>query len=728
MSRLLYRIGRAAAARPWRVIGGWLAVLAIALTLSMTLGADTRDDYRVAGSPAQTGADFLDSHFAGSFGADARVVLHTGTGALQSADVEALRGRLAALPHVTVVEPAQMSADSDTALIGVRYDVPVTSFQGSEAVDALWSAAKPLQDSGFEVALGGEVPENFSPPGGTAELVGIVIALVILVIAFGSVLAAGLPLAVALVGLGIGTSLITLLAAVTDVSNTAPTVATMVGIGVGIDYALLLVTRFVEGLRRGLAVTDAAARANATAGVSVLFAGTTVLVSLLGLRLADLPAYTSMGVATLLVVTAVMATSVTLVPALCGLVGTRALRKSERALLTGSGVFAEGTQTRLTRPTMTARWAQRIGRRPWPWALAALSLLILLAAPVLGMRTWPQDAGSRPAANTTRVAYDLLAQEFGPGANGPFVVAVDLERVPAAELPGLLTRIRADAGVAGVTPPAINRAGDAAVIAVQPTTGPQDGATTVLLQRLRADLPDGVMITGLTPALADIADRLSDRLWVVIAFVVGISILLLAAVFRSVVIPLKAAALNLLSVAAAYGVMVVVFQWGWGAELLGLPHAGPISSWVPILMFAILFGLSMDYQVFLLSRIREDYLATGDPHGSVVRGLSSTGRVITSAAAIMVAVFIGFGLDADPTVKMMGVGMAVAVLIDATVVRLVLVPATMTLLGSANWWLPAWLDRMLPKLDVDGHDPAGAAQELGAEPRIPATAGAGNSS
>ncbi len=500
MSRLLYRIGRAAAARPWRVIGGWLAVLAIALTLSMTLGAETRDDYRVAGSPAQAGADFLDTHFAGSYGADARVVLHADAGVLQNSDVDALRGRLATLPRVTVVEPARLSADSDTALIGVRYDVPVTSFKGSEAVDALWSAAKPLQDSGFEVALGGQVPENFSPPGGTAELVGIVIALVILVIAFGSVFAAGLPLAVALVGLGIGTSLIALLAAVTEVSNTAPTVATMVGIGVGIDYALLLVTRYVEGLRRRLPVTEAAARANATAGVSVLFAGTTVLVSLLGLRLADLPAYTSMGVATLLVVTAVMATSVTLVPALCGLVGTRALRKSERALLTRSGVpTVEGTQANVTRPTVTARWAQRIGRRPWPWALAALSLLILLAAPVLGMRTWPQDAGSRPEANTTRVAYDLLAAEFGPGANGPFVVAVDLDRVPAAQLPGLLTQIGDDAGVAGVTPPVVNQAGDAAVMVVQPTTGPQDEGTTTLLQRLRADIPDGVMITGLTP-------------------------------------------------------------------------------------------------------------------------------------------------------------------------------------------------------------------------------------
>ncbi len=722
MSGLLYRIGRAAAARPWRVIGGWLAVLAIALTLSMTLGGEPRDDYRVAGSPAQAGSDFLDANFEGAFGADARVLVHSDTGALRTSDIEALRDRLTTLPHVTVVEPTRLSADADTALVGVRYDVPVTSFRGSEAVDALTSATQPLQDSGYQVGLGGQVPENFAPPGGVAELAGIVVALIILVIAFGSVIAAGLPLAVALVGLGIGTSLIALLAAVTEVSTTAPTVATMVGIGVGIDYALLLVTRYVEGLRRGLPVTEAAARANATAGVSVLFAGITVLVSLLGLRLADLPSYTSMGVATLLVVVSVMATSVTLVPALCGLVGTRALRRSERRRLTSSGaLLPEAADAHPAASTVTARWAERIGRRPWPWALAALSLLILLAAPVLGLRTWPQDAGSRPESNTTRVAYDLVAEEFGPGANGPFVLAVDLGRVPAAELPALMTQISADPGVAGVTPPVINQAGTGAVLVVQPTTGPQDVATTVLLQRLRSELPDGVMITGLTPTLADIAERLAERLWVVIAFVVGVSVLLMAAVFRSVVVPLKAAVLNLLSVAAAYGVMVVVFQWGWGAELLGLPHAGPVSSWVPILMFAILFGLSMDYQVFLLSRIREDYLATGDPRRSVVRGLASTGRVITSAAAIMVAVFIGFALDADPTVKMMGVGMAVAVLIDATVVRMVLVPAMMTLLGRANWWLPSWLDRILPRLDVDGHEPPTPEP---AHQRVPAAAGA----
>ena len=716
MSTLLYRLGGWTAAHPWRTIAAWFAALAIAVGLSMTVGGSTHDDYRVPGSPAQAGADFLADHFDNAFGAGARVVVHTDDGVLQQDQLAALSGRLGALEHVTLVEPPRMSPDGDTALISVHYGVPVTTFEGSEGVDALRSAAAELQQSGVQVELGGEVPENFAPPSGTAELIGIAVALMILIFAFGSVIAAGLPLAVALVGLGIGSSLITILAAVTDVSNTAPTIASMVGIGVGIDYALLLVTRYVDGLRAGQTVRESAARANGTAGVSVVFAGTTVLVSLFGLRLAGLAVYSSVGMATALVVGTVMLTSVTLVPALCGLAGTRVLRRRERraAAVSVSGSNGPaGTHPEAAGPagthrlesTLTARWAERIGRRPWPWALAALGVLLLLAAPVLGMRTWPQDAGSGPESKTTRVAYDLVAAEYGPGANGPFLLAVDLNRLPAQQLTSLTAGLSAEPGVVSVSPPTVNPAGDAALIVLQPATGPQDEETVALLDRLRAELPDSVLVTGLTPAFADISERLAERLWVVIAFVVGLSLLLMTAVFRSVVVATKAAVLNLLSVAAAYGVMVVVFQWGWGAELLGLPHAVPVSSWVPILMFTILFGLSMDYQVFLLSRIREDYLRTGQPRRSVIRGLAATGRVITCAAAIMVAVFIGFALDADPTVKMMGVGMATAVLIDATIVRMVLVPATMSLLGTANWWLPSWLDRILPRLDVDGQLP-----------------------
>ncbi|MEV4515099.1 MMPL family transporter [Dactylosporangium sp. NPDC049525] len=701
MSRLLGRLGGAAAAHPWRTIGAWLIVLVAFTTLSAGFGGTPHDDYNVPGTESQAGTEFLRAHLPAMSGADARVVVH-GKAAVDPAALEQLRGRLAAMPSAGDVSPPRMSADGDTALIAVRYTIPVTDFEGTAGMDALRAAAEPLVREGLQVEFGGQVAENLSAPSGTAEAVGIVVALLILVFALGSVVAAGLPLIVAIAGLGVATAVIALLETVTDISGTAPTIATMVGLGVGIDYALLLVARHVEGLRAGLAPREAAAAANATAGSSVIVAGLTVLVSLFGLKLSTLPVYSSFGYATFAAVGAVMIASVTLVPALCGLAGRRvlprAVRKAAATTATAAGPVA--------RPGWTARWAALVGRRPVVAALASLLVLAALAAPVLGMRTWPQDAGSQPASNTIRQAYDLTSAEFGPGANGPLVIAVDTAKVP--DVDGLVATLRAEPGVALVAPAA--RTGDAAVILVEPATGPQDERTTALLDHLRADvLPDGALVTGLVAVFADISDRLAERLWVVVAFVVALSLLLLTVLFRAPVVAVKAAVMNLLSVAAAYGVMTAVFQTDAGARAVGLPHAVPVSSWVPILLFTVLFGLSMDYEVFLLSRVREDWLETGDAQGSVVRGLASTGRVISGAAAIMVAVFIGFALDPDVTVKMTGVGMAAAVLIDATLVRLVLVPATMSLLGRANWWLPGWLDRLLPHVKVE---PEGERREL----------------
>ncbi|WP_327008610.1 MMPL family transporter [Dactylosporangium sp. NBC_01737] len=707
MSRLLGRLGGAAAAHPWRTIGAWLIVLVAFTTLSAGFGGTPHDDYNVPGTESQAGTEFLRAHLPAMSGADARVVVH-GKGPVDPATLEGLRGRLAAMPSAGDVSPPRMSADGDTALIAVRYTIPVTDFQGTAGMDALRAAAEPLVGAGLQVEFGGQVAENISAPSGTAEAVGIVAALLILVFALGSVVAAGLPLIVAIAGLGVATAVIALLETVTDISGTAPTIATMVGLGVGIDYALLLVARHVEGLRAGLAPREAAAAANATAGSSVIVAGLTVLVSLFGLKLSTLPVYSSFGYATFAAVGAVMVASVTLVPALCGLAGRRvlprAIRKAAPAdtatpagLRTSAGAAAAPVAV-VGRPGWTARWAALVGRRPVVAALASLLVLAALAAPVLGMRTWPQDAGSQPTSNTTRQAYDLTSAEFGPGANGPLVIAVDTAKV--SDVDGLVAALRAQPGVALVVPAA--RTGDAAVILVEPETGPQDERTTALLDHLRADvLPDGALVTGLVAVFADISDRLAERLWVVVAFVVALSLLLLTVLFRAPVVAVKAAVMNLLSVAAAYGVMTAVFQTDAGARAVGLPHAVPVSSWVPILLFTVLFGLSMDYEVFLLSRVREDWLATGDAQGSVVRGLSATGRVISGAAAIMVAVFVGFALDPDVTVKMTGVGMAAAVLIDATLVRLVLVPATMSLLGKANWWLPAWLDRLLPHVKVE---------------------------
>ncbi|MET7423120.1 MMPL family transporter [Dactylosporangium sp. NPDC005555] len=702
MSRLLGRLGGAAAAHPWRTIGAWLIVLVAFTTLSAGFGGTPHDDYNVPGTESQAGTEFLREHLPAMSGADARVVVH-GKGPVDPATLDRLRARLAAMPSAGDVSQPRMSADGDTALIAVRYTIPVTDFVGTAGMDALRTAAEPLVREGLQVEFGGQVAENISAPSGTAEAVGIVVALLILVLALGSVVAAGLPLIVAIAGLGVASAVIALLAAVTDISGTAPTIATMVGLGVGIDYALLLVARHVEGLRAGLTPREAAAAANATAGSSVIVAGLTVLVSLFGLKLATLPVYSSYGYATFAAVGAVMLASITLVPALCGLAGHRVLPRAVRKhAATAGSAAATGTAgpngTATAQPGWTARWAVLVGRRPVLAALASLLVLAALSAPVLGMRTWPQDAGSQPTSNTARQAYDLTSAEFGPGANGPLVIAVDPTKV--SDVDGLVAALRAVPGVALVVPAA--RTGDVAVILVEPSTGPQDERTTELLDRLRADvLPDGALVTGLVAVFADISDRLAERLWIVVAFVVALSLLLLTVLFRAPVVAVKAAVMNLLSVAAAYGVMTAVFQTDAGARAVGLPHAAPVSTWVPILLFTVLFGLSMDYEVFLLSRVREDWLATGDAQGSVVRGLSATGRVISSAAAIMVAVFVGFALDPDVTVKMTGVGMAAAVLIDATLVRLVLVPATMSLLGRANWWLPAWLDRLLPHVKVE---------------------------
>jgi RND superfamily putative drug exporter len=507
------------------------------------------------------------------------------------------------------------------------------------------------------------------------------------VIAFGSVVAAGLPIAVAVGGLVAGSSGVMLLAGTMDVSASAPTIATMVGLGVGIDYALLIVTRHVGRLRAGDTPVEAAARATATAGRSVVGAGLTVLVSLMGLRLAGLPTYDAFGFATGITVVCVMAAALTLVPALCALAGTRLMPRKERKA---------GTSPRLDTPSpggsgysTTEKWVRMVARKPVAWALVALTVLLALGAPALGMRTWPQDGGTDPKSSTTRAAYDIVTEEFGAGANGPITLVADLEEVSRAEVKALHGEVAGLEDIAYSTPVTTSPDGRLAVWDVEPTTSPIDEETTDFLDDLRADvLPDGVEATGYTPILGDISELLQERLWLVVGFVVLVSVVLLTFMFRSIVVPLKAAAMNLLSIAAAYGVLTLVFQHGWGSGLLGVDHTIPVSSWVPILMFAVLFGLSMDYEVFLLSAIRDDWLDTGDARGSVVRGLASTGRVISVAAAIMVAVFLGFATEPAVVVKMLGVGLAAAVALDATVVRMVLVPATMTLLGKWNWWLP----------------------------------------
>jgi len=693
MSRLLYLIGAGAARHPWRVLVGWFLAAIAVTALASAFGGTMQDSFKIPGSDTQRTNDMLADRFPAMSGTTARVVAHNDAGAIDLADLDPVRDALGAMPSVSGVTPPALSPDGETAVLSVQYDVQVTDFEGTEALKDLEAATEPLETAGYQVEFGGPVPENVQEVSGHAEMIGVVVALLILLLAFGALLAASLPLIVAITGLLAGTGGITLLAALTDMSTNAPTLASMVGLGVGIDYALFIVTRHRDNLARGMSVPEAAGRATATAGQSVIFAGGTVLVALAGLQFSGVPDFATMGYATGLVVLVTVLAAITLLPALLGALKLRVYSRRNRR--------PGRAQSSMSHSPTAARFARMVGRRPILWLTGSTLVLLALAAPALGMSIGQSDAGNEPESNTVRQAYDLTATAFGAGANGPLTVAVDLDEVGGE--PGLrdvVNDIADTANVAHVGAPVTSPDGSTAVLTVTPGTGPQDERTAALVERLRSDvLPDEAGITSWTAAMIDISNVLLDHLWVVISVVVGTSMLLLMIAFRSIVVPLKAAVVNLLSIGSAYGVMTLAFQTEVGAQLLGLPGEAPIAAYVPLLMFAVLFGLSMDYEVFLLSSVREAYLRTGDSRTSVVDGLASTARVITSAALIMVAVFLGFAFDPSVVIKMIGVGMAAAIAIDATLIRLIVVPAAMALLGRANWYLPRWLDRVLPTVD-----------------------------
>jgi RND superfamily putative drug exporter len=487
----------------------------------------------------------------------------------------------------------------------------------------------------------------------------------------------------------------------------------MIGLGVGIDYALFIVTRYRQNLRDGMDPMHAIGLSSATAGQAVVFSGMMVSIALLGLWISGIAFVGMMATAAAIVVLVAVVAAVTLLPAFLGFAGNSIDKLSIHRKRKPADAATD-------KPSMWSRWGHEVERHPWRYFVGAVSVLLILAIPLFSMKLGFPDDGTAPKTETRRLAYDLLAEGFGPGFNGPLLLAVEIDD-PAAlqQLDQLTTAIAAAPGVAAVSPPQPNEAGDAAIIQVIPTTSPQDQATTELVKRLRADVipsatPEGavVHVGGGTATFIDLSDRITNALPWFIGAVVLLSFLLLMVVFRSILVPLKAAVLNLLSIVAAYGVIVMIFQWGWGRSLLGIDQLIPIVSFVPMMMFAVLFGLSMDYEVFLLSRIREEYLKTGNNVESVVSGISTTARVITSAALIMIAVFLSFVSQPDPVAKMFGIGLAVAVFIDATVVRIVLVPATMVLLGDANWWLPGWLDRILPKMSLEtASDPELDVQE-----------------
>jgi len=692
-----------------RVVALWVAALVAASVLAGAAGGDNEVDFTVPGSDSAEAVELLQERFPRFAGGTVDVV-YTAAGGVTGPDtaarIDALAGDLARVDHVVAAEPGPVSPDGSIGMVQVRFDVAAERVP-AESVERVMDLAGEAEGDGLRIELGGYPIEKVERSEAGSESVGLVAALLILLVAFGSALAAGLPLVVAGLGLGVALGGIWLTANVVDVPDFGVQIATMIGIGVGIDYALFIVTRYRSALAQGHPPRQAVAIAGSTAGRAVVFAGSTVVISIFGLVLMGRDYLWGVAVATSLAVSMVVFASVTVLPALLGFAG----RSIDRLRLPRFRRHVDG------RRTLLWRWSRVMQRRPLAAGLGALTVLLVLAAPATGLRFGMPDAGNGSSDLTSRRAYDLTREGFGPGANGPLLVAVDLRAGAAGTDAGaaqavdrIADDLQATDGVAAVLPAALNDAGDAAVLTVVPRTGPQDEATESLVHTLRDEvLPGAVAGTGAeasvggnTAAFIDDSEDTASRLPLLIGGVVVLSFLLLMTVFRSLAVALKAAVMNLLSIGAAYGVMALAAGGGRLGELVGIEDATPVPAWLPMTMFAVLFGLSMDYEVFLLSRVREEYVRTGDNRRAVADGLASTARVITAAAAIMVTVFGAFVMEDAVFLKLAGIGLATAVLVDATVVRLVLVPSTMELLGDRNWWLPGWLDRLLPHVDVEG--------------------------
>ena len=710
MSVFLYQLGRACVRHRWRTIGAWLITSIVLIGLNQAVGGELTNGFVVPDFDSQSAYDLLADRFPAEGGINAQVVVEAPPGSLLSDPVQrkVIEGISAALQTIEgvarVVSPIPGQTISPSGTIGlfrVAYN-PDLMPSVSMLEDLEEAGRNAVGTSGaLRIEFGGDLYNSVDQPEtGVGEILGLVSAVFVLLLAFGSIVAMGLPIGLALFGLALGIGgIIGLVAIAMNVPEWTPNMASMIGLGVGIDYALFIVTRFREGLADGLTVEDAAGRANATAGLSVIFAGGTVVIAILGLATAGLPFMTAAAVAVSIVVALMVVASITILPALLGWAGHRVNPKKMRInqeIRPSSG------------PGGWQRWGDHVAKHAWPYMLSTLVLLLALTAPVLDLKLGFPDQGNAPEERTSRQAYDLLADGFGPGFSGPLLVALDTANVSDQELKVLATTLRNDPGVAFVQPPERSPVGEAAIILVFPTTAPQDPETVALLNRIRGPIFSSVLsdqgrshVGGATASFADVSERVQTRLPMFIAGVIGLSFILLMLVFRSILVPIKAALLNLLSIGAAYGVLVMVFQWGWGRGLIGLQESVPIVSFIPMFMFAVLFGLSMDYEVFLLSRVKEEYLLSGDNSQSVIFGISNTARVITSAALIMISVFLGFVTNPDPILKMMGLGLATAIFVDATIVRVVLVPASMKLMGDANWWFPKWLE-WLPRVDIEG--------------------------
>ncbi len=725
MNLLLERLAGVAARRHLIFIFAWIVILGALLGAKHAFSGEYTNNYTISGSDSATGLNVLNSTFPQQGGYGGQIVFHanSGTVSAQQSAVNQSVTNVSKLPDVIkAVSPfassntGAVSKDGTIAYASVSWSVNPSSLDTSY-LDKLNNAVAPATKAGLQVAYGagageiGQQTQDFR-----SEAIGLGIALVLLLIMFGSLIAAGIPLVAALFSVLSGLALLGLIARLITFPTTAPTIATLLGLGVAVDYGLFMVARHREQLDNGMEVQRSIRRTAGTSGAAIVVAGSTVAVSVLGLYISGVGFVGSLGLAAAIVVVVTMISALTLVPAFLGFARQTIRALTARVRARKAGLTARQQAARTAAATHEqhehsafARWGRMVSDRPWPWAVLSVAALVVLAIPLFSITLGQPDNGTNPTSQSNRQAYDLISQGFGVGVNGPLTVVVKLPNQSSSANSSLLSTMQSDisktAGVASVTPAQVNSSGTTAVFNVIATTRPQATQTTALVTTLRDDvLPKEhatSYVTGTVAGNVDFTNQITSRLvWLILA-VIAISFLLLTSAFRSIVIAAKAAVLNILSIGAAYGVIVAVFNWGWAKSAIGLQSTLPIPAYVPMLVFCIVFGLSMDYEVFLLSRVHEAWLATGDAHRSVAIGIGATARVITTAALIMIAVFTSFVLNPNPTVKMLAIGMAFAVLIDASLVRMILVPAIMSLLGARAWWLPRWLQPVVPNLQLE---------------------------
>ncbi|MGW6541261.1 MMPL family transporter [Streptomyces massasporeus] len=722
MATFLYKLGRLSFRRRHLVALIWVALLTLAGVGAASAPAAGNSSFSIPGTEAQKAFDLLEQRFPGTSadGATARVVFRAPSGEKMTdpgnkATVQDTVKELSDGSEVVrVTDPYQakaVSKDGTIAYAQVSYKVSGMELDDA-AKDALQDSAEDARKAGLTVEIGGDALQAV-PHTGSSEIIGIAVAAVVLVITFGSLVAAGLPLLTALIGVGIGVSAITGLASALDLGTTTSTLAMMIGLAVGIDYALFIVSRYRAELAEGREREEAAGRAVGTAGSAVVFAGLTVVIALVGLSVVNIPMLTKMGIAAAGTVAIAVLIALTMIPALLGYAGRKVKPMGEKGKLLGRSKKQDepGEQGKQAKPNLGTRWASFVVRRPLAVLLLGVIGLGAAAVPATSLELGLPDDGSQPTSTTQRRAYDLLSEGFGPGFNGPLMVVVDAKNSddPKAVFAETGDEIKGLKDVVTVTPAQPNKAGDTATITVIPGSQPSSVTTENLVHGIRdagadikADMDATVLVTGSTAMNIDVSEKLNDALVPYLVLVVGLAFLLLIVVFRSILVPLKAALGFLLSVMAALGAVVAVFQWGWLSGLMGVEQTGPVMSMMPIFMVGVVFGLAMDYEVFLVTRMREAYVHGEKPAQAVVTGFRHGARVVTAAAVIMMAVFAGFIGSSESMVKMIGFGLAIAVLFDAFVVRMAIVPAVLALLGRKAWWLPKWLDRALPNVDVEG--------------------------